>query len=120
MTTVNNKEILLAVADEIENDPNYTGEHWVHVKNPCGCAMTRLVAKLGAEIHTDSDNVYERENISNGFTFEGRFRINWASEDVLHEKTGIPWGQFRNFSVEASAAETAAKLRHMAETGEFD
>ena len=121
--TESGKIALLAVAQQIIDDPNYSGEHWYN--GNCGCAMVRTLQHLGYKEHEVSGQSIEfndKEEPDVGFgggTFGPRY---YAS--VLARETGIPdeyWREnFQDWSLYATKEQTSEVLRLLAEGQEID
>lgn len=107
------KVALLATAQEIVDDPNYTGETWYN--GECGCAMVRTIQNLGHEIDHDGGT---------WATFKG-FTRDALSYDmgvyyslILSRETGVPahfWeDKFKDWSIHANGQEAAEALTNIA------
>lgn len=123
-----NKELLLQVADDVENDALYDGKQWVTDGNECGCAMIRTMVAAGGKL-----NLKEKVSLITGSKFdyielpnwgdEGRLEYGFEVRDGFGKITGIdnPWTleRFQVFTCKADAQQTARALRELAETGDF-
>jgi hypothetical protein len=116
MITVN-PNVLLEVAEEIEQDEYYSGASWWFPERQCGCAMVRVLCKT---------TEFEARDNTFGFRVEGfaggQFVIGGDVERAVAYVTGVPdkiWDSFRGFTLYADRFQTARALREIAQTGEF-
>jgi hypothetical protein len=127
MVEVANKHILLEVADEVEQDVNYSGDQYWFRDRDCGCAMMRIIGRAG---EYDKEAYIEGTHKNNmPFRIEGypnedtSLRYSLNVEGGVAHITGLDskvWFKFLSFSLEADRFWTAKALREIAEVGTFE
>lgn len=125
------RDILLAVAAEIEADERYTGESYLHPeKNPTGCASIRIIRRAGGDAINENGisvlGITEPWTVFRLPNFREEGDNAWCNtmflSEALAKATGIPkeeWKKFLVFSISAGRYSTARKLRSMHEIGRF-
>jgi hypothetical protein len=113
-----NRDILLEVAAEIEAYVNYSGADWWCPDTQCGCAIVRTLGKvteLKQSPRHQRSVVFDIKDDAGHRIVDPVYAV-----ALVTGLSDIVWNEFCTFSLDANRFETAAALRYIHRTGDFD